>query len=242
VLASYFKIVLRQLRSIYSFINLIGLIAGLSVFVLIYLWVMHELSYDRFHPKYKSTYRITKKQLNDKGEVYPIALTPGPLGPYIESTLPNVEQTCRLVQVELLLRHEEKAYYHIGLAADASLFELFKFSFQQGGINSFREGVDKIILTEKLAATYFGNSDPMGKMFTLVGRDLTVIGVIEDVPNNTHIQFDYIIPFEFLKATGLQDIDTWEWNSYHTYISLKDTKQVSEVEQKITGSPDRSRS
>jgi putative ABC transport system permease protein len=233
VLASYFKIVLRQLRSIYSFINLIGLIAGLSVFVLIYLWVMHELSYDRFHLKYKSTYRITKKQLNDKGEVYPIALTPGPLGPYIESTLPDVEQTCRLVQVELLLRHEEKAYYHIGLAADASLFELFKYSFQQGGINSFREGVDKIILTEKLAATYFGNSDPMGKMFTLVGRDLTVIGVIEDVPNNTHIQFDYIIPFEFLKATGLQDIDTWEWNSYHTYISLKDTKQVSEVEQKI---------
>lgn len=233
MLASYFKIVLRQLRSIYSFINLIGLIAGLSVFVLIYLWVVHELSYDRFHLKYKSTYRITKKQLNDKGEVYPIALTPGPLGPYIESTLPDVEQTCRLVQVELLLRHEEKAYYHIGLAADASLFELFKYSFQQGGINSFREGVDKIILTEKLAATYFGNSDPMGKMFTLVGRDLTVIGVIEDVPNNTHIQFDYIIPFEFLKATGLQDIDTWEWNSYHTYISLKDTKQVSEVEQKI---------
>ncbi|MBK8289966.1 MAG: ABC transporter permease [Flammeovirgaceae bacterium] len=234
MLASYFKIVLRQLRSIYSFINLIGLIAGLSVFVLIYLWVVHELSYDRFHPKYKSTYRITKKQLNDKGEVYPIALTPGPLGPYIESTIPNIEQTCRLVQVELLLRHEEKAYYHIGLAADASLFELFKFSFQQGGINSFREGIDKIILTEKLATTYFGNSDPMGKMFTLVGRDLTVIGVIEDVPNNTHIQFDYIIPFEFLKATGLQDIDTWEWNSYHTYISLKDTKQVAVVEQKIT--------
>jgi putative ABC transport system permease protein len=234
VLASYFKIVLRQLRSIYSFINLIGLIAGLSVFVLIYLWVMHELSYDRFHPKYESIYRITERQLNDKGEVYPIALTPGPLGPHIKSILPDIEQTCRLVQVELLLRHEEKAYYHVGLAADESLFELFHFPILQGEVHSLGAGADKIILTRKLAASYFGNSNPLGKMFTLVGRDLMVIGVIEDVPTNTHIQFDYIIPFEFLKATGLQNIDTWDWNSYHTYISLKDTKQVSEVEHKIT--------
>lgn len=234
MLASYFKIVLRQLRSIYSFINLIGLVAGLSVFVLIYLWVMHELSYDRFHPAYENTYRITKKQFNEKGEVYPVALTPGPLGPYVESTLPEVEQTCRLVQVELLLRHEEKAYYHTGLAADRSLFELFHFPVLQGELNSFNEGVDKIILTQKLATSYFGDSDPMGKMFTLVGRDLMVTGVIEDVPTNTHIQFDYVIPFEFLKTTGLQNIDTWEWNSYHTYLSVKDTKQVSEIEAKIT--------
>ncbi|MBL7874380.1 MAG: ABC transporter permease, partial [Cyclobacteriaceae bacterium] len=234
MLASYFKIVLRQLRSIYSFINLIGLVAGLSVFVLIYLWVMHELSYDRFHPAYENTYRITKKQFNEKGEVYPVALSPGPLGPYVESTLPEVEQTCRLVQVELLLRHEEKAYYHTGLAADRSLFELFHFPVLQGEVNSFNQGVDKIILTQKLATSYFGDSDPVGKMFTLVGRDLMVAGVIEDVPTNTHIQFDYVIPFEFLKTTGLQNIDTWEWNSYHTYLSVKDTKQVSEIEGKIT--------
>lgn len=172
MLASYFKIVLRQLRSIYSFINLIGLIAGLSVFVLIYLWVMHELSYDRFHPKYESIYRITERQLNDKGEVYPIALTPGPLGPHIKSILPDIEQTCRLVQVELLLRHEEKAYYHVGLAADESLFELFHFPILQGEVHSLGAGADKIILTRKLAASYFGNSNPLGKMFTLVGRDL----------------------------------------------------------------------
>lgn len=234
MLASYFKIVLRQLRSIYSFINLIGLVAGLSVFVLIYLWVMHELSYDRFHPTYENTYRITKKQFNEKGEVYPVALTPGPLGPYVESTLPEVEQTCRLVQVELLLRHEEKAYYHTGLAADRSLFDLFHFPVLQGEVNSFNEGVDKIILTKKLATSYFGDRDPMGKMFTLVGHDLMVTGVIEDVPTNTHIQFDYVIPFEFLKTTSLQNIDTWEWNSYHTYLSVKDTKQVSEIEGKIT--------
>lgn len=234
MLASYFKIVLRQLRSIYSFINLIGLVAGLSVFVLIYLWVMHELSYDRFHPAHENTYRITKKQFNEKGEVYPVALTPGPLGPYVESTLPEVEQTCRLVQVELLLRHEEKAYYHTGLAADRSLFDLFYFPVLQGEVNSFNEGVDKIILTKKLATSYFGDRDPMGKMFTLVGHDLMVTGVIEDVPTNTHIQFDYVIPFEFLKTTSLQNIDTWEWNSYHTYLSVKDTKQVSEIEGKIT--------
>ena len=82
---------LRQLRTIYSFINLTGLIVGLSAFTLIYLWVIEELSYDRFHSNHDKIFRVVENQYNENGEVYPLALTPGPLGNYLKNPFAKVD-------------------------------------------------------------------------------------------------------------------------------------------------------
>ncbi len=224
---------LRQLRSVYSFINLTGLTVGLSAFLLIYLWVAEELSYDRFHNNANRTFRVVENQINEKSEAYPLALTPGPLGPYLKNTFAEVEQMCRLVQVEFLLRYQEQAYYQKGITADPSIFDMFSFPLIHGEMLSFRTGTDKIIISETLANTYFGNADPLGKIFRIVDRDLMVIGVMKKIPSNTHLQFDYVIPFDFLKSAGFENPEKWNRNRYHTYVSLNSVDNISLFENKI---------
>ena len=221
------------MRSVYSFINLIGLTVGLCAFLLIYLWVAEELSYDRFHNNSTRTFRVIENQLNEKGEVYPLALTPGPLGPYLKNTFAEVEKVCRLVQVEFLLRHQEHAFNQKGITADPSVFDMFTFPLINGDKLAFRTGVDKIIISENLATTYFGNADPLGKIFSIVGHDLMVIGVMKNIPSNTHLQFDYVIPFDFLKSAGFENPEIWSRNRYHTYVSLNSIDNISRVEGKI---------
>ncbi len=233
---NYFKIVLRQLRSVYSLINLIGLIIGFAAFLLIYLWVMEELSYDRFHQNPDHIFRVVENQLDEKGELYPLALTPGPLGPYLKNTFAEVNQTCRLSHVEFLLRHKELFFYQKGITADPSFFDVFSFPMVQGDAQSIRTGVDKIIISEKLATAYFGTEDPIGKVFIVVGRDLQVTGIMKNIPANTHLQFDYVIPFDFLEAAGYGKPDAWMRHAYHTYLSLNPAESISEFEAKIQNS------
>ena len=87
MLQSNFKLILRQLRSKYSLINLAGLTVGFIAFILIFLWVNEEVSYDRFHPEYQTTFRIVGIETKEEGELYPIALTPAPLSDYSKGSL-----------------------------------------------------------------------------------------------------------------------------------------------------------
>lgn len=225
---------LRQLRSIYSLINLTGLIAGLSAFVLIFLWVMEELSYDRFHSNHHQVFRIVENQFNQNGEAYPLALTPGPLGNYLKNTFPEVDLQCRLFHVDFILRYEDQAYYHTGLAADPAFFDIFSFPLAQGESQSFHQGTDKVIISEKLAVSYFGNVNPLGKIIRMAGRDLMVTAVMKSLPANTHLQFDYVIPFDFLESGGFSDPTQWSRNSYHTYLTLKPSESIASFKTKIT--------
>ncbi len=194
---------------------------------------MEELSYDQFHANQNRIFRVVENQHNDKDEVYPIALTPGPLGPYLGNSFAEVELMCRLVQVEFLFRFQEKAYFQKGISADPSFFDLFSFPLINGDARSFSNGVDKIIISEKLAEAYFGKSDPIGKVFKIVGRDLIVIGILKNIPANTHFQFDYVIPFDFLESAGFTNPGLWNLNRFHTYLLLNSSDNLSTFEDKI---------
>lgn len=230
--SSYQKIVLRQLRSIYSFINLTGLIVGFTVFTLIYFWVEHELSYDRFHQEHSSIFRVVENQLNENGAPYPVAVTPAPLAPYLKNSFPEVVEVCRLNNLNLVLRHEEHVFYQAGIVADPSLFNMFTFPTRFGETKSFEGGVDKIVITEKLSRVYFGETDPVGKVLQMLDRDMLIVAVIENIPANSHLQFDFAIPFEFLKAKGYDDLTNWKSNQYHTYIKLESQTRIA-FEEKI---------
>ncbi len=236
MLSGYLKIILRQLRSVYSFINLTGLIVGFAAFILIYLWVEQQLSYDRFHSDYENIYRVVENQIDDSGSVYPVAVTPSPLSPYLKNTFAETDETCRLSFLDLLVRHDAQAFYQKGALADPAMFDLFTFPIVAGEVRSFETGVDKIIITRKIARTYFGNAEPTGKTLRLLDQEMLITAVLEDLPVNSHIQFDFIIPFEFLRAKGYDSLVNWGFNNHHTYVKLTDQADPILYTEKIKNS------
>lgn len=208
------------MRSIYSLINLLGLIVGLSAFILIFLWVEEEWSYDRFHPGSKHIYRIVQNQFNDNNEVYPVAVTPAPLAPHLKNTFAEVEAACRVGTSEFIVRRDETAFVQKGILADPEFFEVFAFPIVKGEHKTFASTIDVVMISERLAAVYFNTENPVGKTLTILSKELLVAAVFKDVPGNSHLHFDFVIPMEFVRAGGYDDLAKWNYNNYYTYARL----------------------
>ena len=95
---SNLRLILRQLRSVYSAINLAGLTVGFSAFLLIFLWVNEEIRYDRFHVRYADIFRLVGNTVKGKDDTYPLAITPAPLAEYLTSNFEEIENACRVRQ------------------------------------------------------------------------------------------------------------------------------------------------
>ncbi len=221
MLFNYYKIALRHLRNIYSLINLSGLTIGLTVFILIFLWVDDELSFDRFHAGHDRISRVVYHRVDVNANLLWVAVTPPMLCDYLKTNFAEIESACRVSPLELFLRHEEKAFYQKGLAADPAFFSVFSFPLVEGNIKSFNEGAYKIIINEKIATAYFGNAPAVGKTLKVGTRELLVVAVMKNVPGNSHLQFGFVMPMEFLKAMGWAPLDEWDNNILYTYVKFK---------------------
>jgi putative ABC transport system permease protein len=216
LLSNYFKIVLRQLRSIYALINLFGLIVGLSAFILIFLWVEEEWSYDRFQPDGKKIYRVIQNQFNDNNEVYPVAVTPAPLAPHLKATFAEVEVACRMSSAQFIIRRDEIAFVQKGILADPEFFDVFSFPLVNGELKTFASTIDVVLISERLASIYFNTENPIGKTLTILNKELQIAAVLKNVPGNSHVQFDFVMPMEFVRAGGYDDLLKWNYNNYYT--------------------------
>ncbi|MGD2294289.1 MAG: ABC transporter permease [Candidatus Aminicenantes bacterium] len=238
LLWNYFKIALRRIRRQkgYSFINITGLTIGLTCCILIFFWVQHELSFDRFHKKTKQIYRVLSVW-PEENEYGPQG--PGPLGPALKEDYPEIVNAARLFPPPPRpVRHEDRVFHVRALGVDPSFLEIFSFPLVRGDVKTSVEDPNFIILTEETARKYFGYEDPIGKvmMFEWWSRwlEFHVTGVIEDVPSNSHLQFEALIPFDFVTASGMA-IDRWDVTAYHTYIQLEENVGYKTLDAKISG-------
>ena len=147
---SNLKIIIRQFKNVYSFLNLTGLTIGLTVFTLIFLWVNDELSYDRFHKNNQLVYRILGDQTVEGEKHNLMAVTCAPLAEYVKTNYKEIEESCRIRAVEFFLKYNEEGFYKKGLVADPSFFKIFTFPLKQGSLTSFEEGNNKICDTLRL--------------------------------------------------------------------------------------------
>lgn len=232
MLFNYFKIAVRHLKSVYSLINISGLTIGLSVFLLILLWVNDELSYDHFNKDHERIYRVTEIQFDANAAPLAFAVTPPALEPHLKANFPGIEISCRAIQVEILVRRDERAFGKKGLAADPSFFSVFSFPLLRGDFKSFQEGLDKIIITSKTAIAYFDSEDPIGKTMKLAGRELQVVAVVE-VPTQSHLQFDFVVPVELMQSLGWGDLTQWIDSRFHSYLKLRKGEDPIAFEGKI---------
>lgn len=233
MIKNYIKIAYRNLirQKTFSIINISGLAIGLVCFIQIMLWVQDELSYDNFHKNKMDIYRIINKG-KDNSEY---TVTPAPLAPALKEEAAEVINTARIVRLPKFgFRYGENSFYEDkGLCLDPSFFEIFDFPFINGDPKTALSEPSNIVITEKLAKKYFKNKDPINKLINVEGEgNLIVKGVLRNIPSNSHLQFDYVIPFKFMDIFPLYAM---EWNDFNflSYVQLATNRNESNFINKI---------
>jgi putative ABC transport system permease protein len=241
MLANYFRVVHRNMKRHkgYSFINIAGLAVGMAATILILLWVRDELGYDRFHANADRIYRVVCSS-NDDGTPSN-ANGPFGLGPALERDFPEIVETVRLRKmgqgVRRYVGYRDKKFYESGfLFAEPSLFTVFDFLLAEGDYRTALEEPNSIVLTEEMAAKYFGTEDPLGQTLEADPYNdgnimlFRVTGVVKNVPRNSHVHFD------FLASYVSQKEDTDDLSGYYqhyTYVLLNDTSSAESLNGKL---------
>ncbi|HWV74598.1 MAG TPA: ABC transporter permease [Pseudosphingobacterium sp.] len=223
MIKNYLKTLLRDfLKSkAYSMINITGLSMGMAAVILITLWVQNELSMERFHEKAERIYVMYNRDISPEGYRWAWGNTPKILAPTLKTDYPEVEDAVRFTNTNFLLTVGEKKLNVRGAFTDSSFFNVFTFPLMHGDAKNALANEHSIVLTEKFAKTLFGNDEAMGKMIRVdSSHNATVTGVLKDLPNNTLLQFDYLLPWTYLDQLGENDT-YWGNNSTTTYALLK---------------------
>jgi putative ABC transport system permease protein len=226
---------LRNMRkhSGYLSLNIIGLTIGLASFMLITLYVLHELSYDRFNKNYKNTYRIKITGVM-AGSTLDQAVSAAPMAEALRKDYPEVEKAVRVYRSGAwLVKYGDISFNEDAvLFADSTFFRVFDFRLLRGNPATALVNPRSIVLTEKYALKYFGKEDPLGKRISLEADTnlYTVTGVMENIPSNSHIKFEMLGSLNSLRNSKSQN---WIGHSFYTYIVLKDGTTKSALEAKF---------
>lgn len=233
----YLKATMRNLlrRKVHSLVNLLGLAIGLAAVLLILLWVQDEFSFDRFHRNGSDIYRICARlRVNEKSKELLSATSAGEWAPGMKAAFPEIVDYVRLGRrPKTLVKSGEKAFFEERIiAADPSFLELFTFPLLAGDPKTALSGFSQVVITQSMATKYFGKANPLGQRLNLQGMDYVVSGVSSDAPANSHIQFDFICPFESLR--GELSID-WGSDNFSSYVQLKSSSSdMPSLETKAT--------
>lgn len=235
MLKNYIKIALRNLRKYkgYSLINILGLAVGIAVCMLIFKYVSHEISYDRYHSKSDRIYRITM----DHPQAH-IALTPSMLLPTLKNLFPEVETGVRLYDVgrfqPLVIRNQDRVFEERKFVyADSSLFKVFDFQLLSGNSNSALTKPNAIVISREMARKYFGNLNPLGNSLEVNGREFEVTGVLEKIPDNSHFKYDFFASMITRSDWSELSDDTWRSANFYTYIVLNEQGRETALKEKV---------
>ncbi|WP_183559292.1 ABC transporter permease [Mucilaginibacter sp. SP1R1] len=231
MIKNYIKTAFRTLFKNKGFtaINILGLALGLATCLLIVLYVVDELSYDRYNTKASRIYRVNEDlKLGDNNVLYAVCMPP--LAKTLKAEYPFVENVVRLKNAGSW--HVKKGNVNIlenRLAyADPSMFDIFTLPMVNGNASSALEEPNSVVITETTAKKYFNSINVVGK--TLVLNDNTpfkVTGVIKDIPKQSHFNFDF-----FLSMATWPDSRSNEWlqSQYNTYVLLKSPSDAKKLE------------
>ncbi len=241
---NYLKIAARNLlkHRVYSLINIIGLAVGMACTFLILLWVQDELSYDRYHARADQIYRlVVDMKLPEKTILN--ALTSAPMAARLLEDYPEVLEAVRFLPFgrDRLVRHGDRHFYEGGIFyTDASIFKMFSFPFVKGDPETALANPNTIVITKDMAEKYFGDKDPIGENLRLYNvLDYKVTGIIENVPQNSHFHFDFLVSFKSLESIMGSALQNWQVNPFYTYVLLPNDYPVTQLEAKLPAMVDK---
>ena len=238
MLKNFFINALRTMKKQkgYFILNVAGLTIGLTSFLLISLYVIDELSYDRFHKNYENIYRL-KVIGRMSGGVMDQAITAAPMASAMLSDYPEVLKATRVTRMGAwLVRFGENRFNEDGvLFADSTFFNVLDFKLLKGDPNTALVRPRSMVLTEDYAKKYFGNQDPMGQKLIVEADTIlyTVTGVVQNVPDNSHMKFDILASMS--SYPGQANNQEWVNHNFYTYIVVKDGTNKADLQKKFQG-------
>jgi len=225
----YLKFMLRNIvkQKGYSFINIFGLAIGIAVCSLIFLWVQDELSYDKYHENLDNIHQVV---LNCEGEWW--NSSNWALSPILKRDYPEIEKATRYDDQNLLIKYKDNSINIEGALVDEDFFDIFTCQFIKGDSKTALTEPNSIVITESTANKFFGSEDPTGKTLKIENAlDLTVTGVIADLPSNSTFQFNYLAP---VKLIGEKKLNSWSVESI-SYLLINQNTHVPDLITKISG-------
>ncbi len=237
MIANFFKIAFRNLQKNKSvtFINIAGLAIGLASCITILAYIGYELSFDRFHVNAGRIYRgVVKVTSENEWETSPQMVAA--VGPSLTEDFPEIEKTVRFREPEdRYLSFDNRSYFVENvLYSDSTLFEVFSFRLLQGNPEQALRAPFSVVLSEQTAQKIFGTENALGKTVLLDNKELlTVTGIIEDAPGNSHIQYEALISFSSLYQDKKMHLD---WNggwAYYTYLLVSPGTDLEALAEKF---------
>jgi len=233
---NHLKIAYRNFirHKLYSFINVFGLATGLSICMIISLWVLRELSYDRFHENAHRIYRVERELFRDNlYSRWPI--TSGTYKQALIDDYPEIVNAVRVWRREFAIKdHKNFVHRQEMFAVDNSVFEMFDFHLEEGDKKTALKEPMTVVLTRENAVKYFGKGDAVGKSLSFEWQeeliDFEVTGILEEVPENSHIHFDMLIAIASYKE---EPFDNWRGNYLYTYVLVAENTQKQDLEEKL---------
>jgi len=235
MIKNYFKIAWRGLwkKKGYSAINIFGLAIGLSAGIFIFLWVYDELSYDKFHSNSDRIFRvfINNKYPDGKIETYPA--TPSKLKDAIKNEIPEVELAAQYSMGEqLLVKYGANTFNENGIYADSTLFKILSFPIVNGNAAEPLRN-NSIAISKSLAEKLFKNEDPVGKILSVGQKyDLVISSVFADIPQNSTLRFEFVIPFE-IYAKENPWMQNWQSGGTRTIVMLRSSATADHANHKL---------
>lgn len=236
MLKNYLKTALRNIKKHkgYSFINIAGLAVGMACCILIFLWVQDELSYDGFHRNSDRIYRISyAEEIGGSYDHY--SHSPFPAAGAFTAEIPGITAYTRLWKRTGLIKHGQKIFDEKNIFyADKDFFRIFTHSFIEGDPGTALEKPGSIVLTRDMAAKLFGDKEAMGETLNLSeDGDLKVTGVVDNVPDNSHFHFNYLVSMNTVKGERAEFLDDWLVITGWSYVLLDENADTRLVEEKM---------
>ncbi len=222
MLRNFFKIAFRNLwrNKLYAIINTTGLALGLFVSFIIFSWVFNEVSYDKFNKDYQRIYRLILKNKNGSGYA---AISPAGKTQLLDN-ITNVEYSTRIFRAGFIGEKTKVAYGNKIFTndeiiyADPGFFHIFSFPLLKGNPENILDKPNAVVITEKTAEKYFGDSDPVGKILMFSDKKpLEVTGVFKNLPVQSHFHFDILVNMKSHPWGDISKIDlgsSWVFNTY----------------------------
>ncbi|KYG78294.1 cell division protein FtsX [Roseivirga spongicola] len=237
---NYIKVALRSLLKSRgtSVINIVGLSIGMACCIIIFLFVQNEMGYDKFHSKADSIFRVLTidEALGVSSNL--VGITLPALGEAMDNDFPEVVQRVRMIpQGRQLINYEQQGFYTEHFAyAEPTLFSMFDFKLVDGDTEKALTEPNTVVMSQAMAEKTFAGEPAIGKRIDIGNQSgLEVVGIMEDVPQNSHLNFDVVVSMQQSDTTSgfAQFLRSWQSISMVTYVELANPTSEDNVETKM---------
>lgn len=223
-------------RKLFSVINIVGLSLGLSAAALMLLYARYEWNFDRFHNGVDRIHLVQKYRFTALG-LKILDDTWIPLLPALKAEYPAIESGARVFSTERWVEFDGRKVTEPVTYADASIFDVFSLPLAKGDARTALNDLSSVVLSKTAAEKYFGNADPIGKRVRInFKKEYTVTGVLQPIPANASLRFDFLLPFgDLINLSDPKEANNWGGSFLWTYLKLKENESTSEFETLLQG-------